>query len=102
MKKESDSEGSFNEFDPNNAYMDLSYSKYQDKLISKIIDDPQIDKQQFVTKLISRVNSQDPELFMQDDNNTSQAYDFMTGMTDKEGLDGIKIIKGKDGKNLNS
>jgi hypothetical protein len=31
-------------FDPNNAYMDLSNSKYQEHLISKIVDDPKIDK----------------------------------------------------------
>ena len=45
-------------FDTNNAYMDLSSSKYQEGLISKILDDPKIcDKQQFLSKLISRVQS---------------------------------------------
>ena len=52
-------------FDVNNAYMDLSVSKYQEKLISKIIEDPKInDKHQFLTKLITRVNSQEPEKFI--------------------------------------
>jgi hypothetical protein len=50
-------------FDVGNAYMDLSSSKYQDTLISKIIDDPKIDKQNFLNKLITRVNSSDPEHF---------------------------------------
>ena len=31
-------------FDANNVYADLSQSKYQEKLISNIIDDPKIDK----------------------------------------------------------
>jgi hypothetical protein len=30
-------------FDTNNAYTDLSSSKYQEKLISKILDDPKIN-----------------------------------------------------------
>ena len=50
-------------FDANNVYADLSQSKYQEKLISKIIDDPKIDKQQFLSKLMSRVSSQDPNNF---------------------------------------
>jgi hypothetical protein len=43
--------------------MDLSSSKYQDSLIAKIIDDPKIDKQNFLNKLITRVNSSDPDQF---------------------------------------
>lgn len=43
--------------------MDLSSSKYQESLISRIIDDPKIDKAAFLQKLMSRVNSQDPENF---------------------------------------
>ena len=50
-------------FDAQNAYMDLSSSHYQEKLISKIVEDPKIDKNQFLSKLISRVSSQDPEYF---------------------------------------
>jgi hypothetical protein len=50
-------------FDVNNAYMDLSSSKYQESLISRIIEDPKIDKQNFLNKLITRVNSSDPEHF---------------------------------------
>jgi hypothetical protein len=30
-------------FDTNNAYMDLSSSKYQETLISKILEDPKIN-----------------------------------------------------------
>ena len=30
-------------FDSKNAYLDLSSTKYQEKLISKIIDDPNIN-----------------------------------------------------------
>lgn len=45
--------------------MDLSSSKYQDTLISKIIDDPRLDKHSFLTKLITRVNSSDPDHFAQ-------------------------------------
>lgn len=43
--------------------MDLSSSKYQESLISKIIDDPKIDTQNFLNQLITRVNSSDPEHF---------------------------------------
>jgi hypothetical protein len=51
-----DSQTSTDAFDVNNAYMDLSNSKYEDNLLSKIIDDPNIgDKQQFLGKLIGRV-----------------------------------------------
>ena len=51
-------------FDANNAYLDLGSSRYQESLISKIIEDPKIsDKQLFLNKLITRVQSQDPEKF---------------------------------------
>jgi hypothetical protein len=60
-----DSQTSTDLFDPNNAYVDLSTSKYEEHLMSKIIDDPKInDKQQFLSKLISRVQSEEPEKFM--------------------------------------
>lgn len=51
-----DSQTSTDLFDPNNAYVDLSNTKYEEHLMTKIIDDPKIsDKQQFLSKLISRV-----------------------------------------------
>lgn len=51
-----DSQTSTDLFDPNNAYVDLGTSKYEEHLMTKIIDDPKInDKQQFLSKLISRV-----------------------------------------------
>ena len=60
-----ESQTSTDVFDANNAYMDLSSSKYEENLLSKIIDDPNInDKQQFLGKLIGRVQSQDPEKFL--------------------------------------
>jgi len=70
LKKAMDSQTSAGDaFDANNAYMDLScskYDKYEENLMSKIIDDPNIgDKHQFLGKLIGRVQSQDPEKFMQ-------------------------------------
>lgn len=57
LKKAMDSQTSAGDaFDANNAYMDLSSSKYEDNLLSKIIDDPNIgDKHQFLGKLIGRV-----------------------------------------------
>ena len=63
-----DSQTSTDLFDPNNVYVDLSTSKYEDHLLAKIIDDPKInDKQEFVNKLISRVHSQEPDRFMKGD-----------------------------------
>jgi hypothetical protein len=60
-----DSQTSTDFFHPNNVYVDLSTTKYEDHLLSKIIDDPKInDKQQFLNKLISRVHSEEPDKFM--------------------------------------
>jgi hypothetical protein len=38
-----DSQTSTDLFDPNNAYLDLSTSKYEEHLMSKIIEDPKIN-----------------------------------------------------------
>jgi hypothetical protein len=59
------SQASTDVFDANNAYLDLSSSKYEENLLSKIADDPNIsDKHQFLGKLIGRVQSQGPESFL--------------------------------------
>jgi len=66
------------EFDIKNAYQDLSSSKYQETLIAKIVEDPQIDKHNFLNKLITRVNSQEPDKFHMPRNSNNSYYNQNT------------------------